>query len=55
MDDDIYLGDAVYARLEQHGDVEIYTSDGYRKTNSVIFEPAVLGSLLDWLKSKGLA
>ena len=51
----IYLGDAVYAdeiRIGNEG-IELYTSDGLTKTNTIILEPETIRALLQFLKKLG--
>ena len=44
-----YLGDAVYARVDDFGRVVLTTEDGYRETNKIILEPEVLSALLKFI------
>jgi len=44
-----YLGDGAYARLDSRGWVVIYTSNGIHTTNEVVLEPDVLHAFERWL------
>ena len=44
-----YLGDGAYARLDSCGDVVVYTSNGMQVTNEVVLEPHVLQTFERWL------
>ena len=46
-----YLGDGVYAQIEDYGDLILTTEDGVRVTNRIVLEPAVLLSLLKFFKA----
>jgi len=46
-----YLGDGVYAQIEDYGDLILTTEDGVRVTNRIVLEPAVLLSLLKFVKA----
>ncbi len=48
----LYLGDAVYVDLTKHGEVILTTEDGIRTTNTIILEPKVLQSFLDYLQTE---
>ncbi len=48
--EETYLGDAVYIRVREYGDIELYTSDGYEKTNIIVLDDMVLSSLRRWLE-----
>lgn len=41
----VYLGDAVYAKMEPHG-ITLTTEDGIRTTNVIFLEPDVLANLV---------
>lgn len=43
MTDEVYLGDAVYAKFDGYH-IQLWTSDGIRKTNEIFMEPDVLHS-----------
>lgn len=40
MEREIYLGDGAYAEVNQFGELVIYTSNGLRRTNTVVCEKA---------------
>ena len=44
-----YLGDAVYAGLDEWGSVVLYTSDGYAATNRIVLDGVVLDQLELWV------
>ena len=46
-----YLGDAVYAQVDEFGDVVLTTENGICATNRIVMEPAVMRSLIKWLRS----
>lgn len=48
---EIYLGDGIYAVDRSH-EIELYTSNGFSKTNIIIFESNELMNLLFWLKNR---
>jgi hypothetical protein len=50
MNEPIYLGDGAYARIDQFGDVIIYTSNGIHITNSIVLGPDLILNLIEWLK-----
>ncbi len=45
--DELYLGDAVYASFDGYH-IWLRTSDGYRDTNRIGLEPAVLDALIKY-------
>lgn len=49
-----YLGDGVYAWIDDAGQVVLITEDGTRRTNTIYLEPAVLDALLTYLRSQGV-
>ena len=52
--DSTYLGDGLYAKFDGY-QIELYASDGIRKTNVVYLEPGVLSAFfayVDRLKNK---
>jgi hypothetical protein len=49
-----YLGDGAYVRLNEYGQVVLFTSDGDHTTNSVYLEPEVLRAFKEWLGRMGL-
>lgn len=46
----IYLGDAVYADIDQFERVVLTTEDGIEATNTIVLEPEVLSLFQLWLK-----
>jgi hypothetical protein len=44
----VYLGDAVYARVDEFGAVILTTENGYRATNIITLEPEIMRALLAW-------
>ena len=42
----VYLGDAVYAELDDAGRLWLHTSNGQSITNSICLEPEVLSALM---------
>ena len=53
MDDKIYLGDGVYGRIDDFGNVILTTENGISTTNTIHLEPEVLRSLMEWLTTRG--
>ena len=47
---DVYLGDALFASFDGY-QIELYTTDGIRKTDQVYLEPAVLAAFLHYVES----
>lgn len=45
-----YLGDGLYADFDGY-QIELYASNGERKTNSVYLEPGVLASFLIYIEN----
>jgi hypothetical protein len=45
----VYLGDGLYADFDGW-QIELYASDGERKTNRVYLEPTVLGRFEEYVK-----
>lgn len=45
----IYLGDAVYAEVDELGDLVLTTEDGIRATNRIVLEPSVLLALQEYV------
>ena len=45
-----YLGDAVYATIDDYACLVITTEDGVSETNRIVLEPEVIVSLEDYLK-----
>ncbi len=50
MTEKLYLGDAVFVHVTKHGDVVLTTHDGLSATNTIVLEPTVLQSFLDYLQ-----
>ena len=44
-----YLGDAVYAEVDDYGDLVLTTENGTRATNTITLEPAVIAALERYL------
>lgn len=44
----VYLGDGLYAQYDGY-QIELYASDGIRKTNQVYLEPGVLSKFFDYV------
>lgn len=40
-----YIGDAVYAEIDEHGRLVLTTEDGIRATNTIVLEPEVWSAL----------
>jgi hypothetical protein len=47
----VYIGDAVYARVDEFGAVILTTENGYRATNIITLVPEVMRALLAWYAS----
>jgi len=45
----IYLGDAVYAKVDDWGNLVLTTEDGIRATNRIVLELQVLQALFEYL------
>ncbi len=45
-----YLGDAVYARLDDFGGLILTTENGVETTNEIYLEPRVLEALLQFVR-----
>jgi hypothetical protein len=43
-----YLGDGVYAEVNQCGQLVLTTEDGIRETNTIYLEPEVLRALFEY-------
>jgi len=54
MENKTYLGDGVYAQIDDAGQVVLTTEDGLRATNTIYLEPAVLDALLTYLRTNGV-
>jgi hypothetical protein len=48
----VYIGDAVYAEIDEHGILVLTTEDGIRATNTIVLEPDVWHALLDYVGAK---
>ena len=47
--DKTYLGDAVYAEVDNWGRLVLTTEDGIRATNRIVLEPEELRTLFEYL------
>ena len=45
-----YLGDAVYADLDEWRRIVLTTENGIRATNTIVLEPEVYAALLAWVE-----
>lgn len=45
----VYLGDAVYAQVDDIGRLVLTTEDGIRATNTIVLEPEVLANLAAYI------
>lgn len=50
----VYLGDGVYAVVDQYGCLVLTTENGVYVTNTVVLEPEVLAKLGEYLMVCGL-
>jgi hypothetical protein len=50
MDRKTYLGDGVYARVDNLGGIELTTENGIRATNTIYLEGAVLLAFERWVR-----
>lgn len=50
----IYLGDAVYADIDDYGVVTLRTDSHDSLNNVIVFEPTTLRALMVWLSTHGL-
>lgn len=48
----VYLGDAVFAMINDHGLIELTTSDGISETNKIYLDPNVWSNLLNYMKDE---
>lgn len=48
-----YLGDGVYAKLDQFGDVILMTGSHILPTNRIVLEPEVVRALVLFLEAAG--
>lgn len=56
MNEDVYyLGDSVYARINEVGQLVLFTHNGLPTdpSNTITFEPEVFSALLRFVQSKG--
>lgn len=44
-----YLGDGVYVRIDEFGDLVLTTEDGIRATNTIVLEDAVVKAFSEYL------
>ncbi|HEY1645145.1 MAG TPA: hypothetical protein VGF75_02050 [Candidatus Saccharimonadales bacterium] len=54
MRDAEYLGDGVYAKLNEINQVILFTYDGIQTTNIIYLEPELVGVLKQWLERNKL-
>jgi hypothetical protein len=47
-----YLGDGLYVKFDDFGQVVLYTHDGISQMNAVYLEPNVLDHFLKWVEAK---
>lgn len=45
----VYLGDGAYALMDRWGNIVLTTEDGYRVSNTVVLEPQVWNSLVEFV------
>jgi hypothetical protein len=45
-----YLGDGVYAVMDEYGAVVLTTENGIRATNTIVLEPEVYDALVTYVK-----
>jgi len=45
-----YLGDAVYAAINERGQLCLTTENGIEATNTIFLDPEVITALLDYLR-----
>lgn len=50
INEKVYLGDGVYARLDEYGSVVLTTENGYRASNIIVLEREVTVALVAYLK-----
>jgi len=48
-DKKVYLGDSVYADVDPFGGLRLTTENGFGPTNTIVLEPQVIATLLDWV------
>lgn len=49
-----YLGDAVYAEIDEYAALILTTEDGVRATNRIVLEPDVLQHLYRYAEQQGM-
>ena len=47
-----YLGDAVYAQVDEIGCLVLTTEDGIEATNRIVLEPEVIVALHDYMQAR---
>lgn len=45
-----YLGDGAYVYVSEFGEVVLYTSNGYRETNTVVLDQTCMAAFDRWRK-----
>lgn len=50
-----YIGDAVYARIDEYGTLVLTTENGIRVTNEIFLEPEVWNELLRFMEREAEA
>ena len=50
MERKIYVGDSVYAEVEENRNLKLTTEDGIVVSNTIIMEPSVLDNLMRFLE-----
>lgn len=48
-----YLGDSVYAELNEFGQIKLTTENGYGPSNTIYLEPEVYLALTEWAEPDG--
>lgn len=48
-----YLGDGVYADLDEFGSIVMTTEEGIRTTNRIVLDGEVLSMLIAWMQRMG--
>lgn len=48
----MYLGDAVYVRMDEFNGITLTTENGITTTNEIYLEPEVWQNLLEYMKEK---
>lgn len=49
-----YLGDAVYAEIDDYGDLVLTTENGLETTNRIVLESRTYAMLVDYVQRTGL-